>query len=475
MKKKMTLVITALTLVVVMAIGGTLAYFTDTDEATNVFVVGNVDIELEEPSWKEPDHIVPGVTYDKDPYVLNVGVNDAWLRVDVILSDWAAFKAAAENHGITDLGTIFDGHDENKWTRAGIVENADDTVTYSYYYDSKLLAGSETPKLFTSVTIPAEFTNSEMAAIGNDFSIVVKAYAIQADGFDSAADAFANVTEFEASGVFATADNAQGKLDEVSAGTVVLADGSYDALALSADVGPYGSGTGTSEDPYVVTRELDNLTITGGADAKVAGFSIAQGYNVIYGDSTYYVDQSYDIGTLTFRGVTFTDKAFINCNYDVSIDALVFEDVTFAMSGEKDAAAHIISETGTLGSITFKNCTFTDCTDVAKAIAIDCRSDDDVSVTISGCTIDGAAHNGIQLGGAGGTYAGSIKVLNNSISNTTDRGIRVSTATGSVTISGNTLANAVDSANEAIKVDNETGCVLVIENNDLSGGAVVTK
>jgi len=50
MKKK----ILALTLCVVMAaiaiVGGTLAYFTDTDKATNTFTVGNIDINLTEQS-----------------------------------------------------------------------------------------------------------------------------------------------------------------------------------------------------------------------------------------------------------------------------------------------------------------------------------------------------------------------------------------------------------------------------------------
>ena len=53
MKKK----ILALCLVVVLAVtavtGATLAYFTDTDKADNVFVIGNIDIDLEE---KQYDH-----------------------------------------------------------------------------------------------------------------------------------------------------------------------------------------------------------------------------------------------------------------------------------------------------------------------------------------------------------------------------------------------------------------------------------
>jgi len=44
MKKKITLVATSVLLVAAMVIGGTLAYFTDTDGAKNVMTVGDVDI-----------------------------------------------------------------------------------------------------------------------------------------------------------------------------------------------------------------------------------------------------------------------------------------------------------------------------------------------------------------------------------------------------------------------------------------------
>ena len=47
-KRKIILLATALCMVAILAVGGTLAYFTDTDEKTNVFTVGRVDITLKE-------------------------------------------------------------------------------------------------------------------------------------------------------------------------------------------------------------------------------------------------------------------------------------------------------------------------------------------------------------------------------------------------------------------------------------------
>ena len=81
MKKK----ILALCLVVVLAVtavtGATLAYFTDTDAKTNVFTVGNIEIDLEEqfPSGE----LMPGVDLEKVVTVKNIGDNDAYMWIEV--------------------------------------------------------------------------------------------------------------------------------------------------------------------------------------------------------------------------------------------------------------------------------------------------------------------------------------------------------------------------------------------------------
>lgn len=194
MKKKTIISLCLVAAIALLAIGGaTLAYFTDNESATNVFTVGNIDIELTEPNWEEPETVLPGITYDKDPTVTNVGANDAWVRVNVTLSDYAAFKAAADAHQIADLTTVFAGFEDSKWTLAGtpVVDTTADTVTYSYYYNTILAVDANTGALFTSVTVPAAFNNEEMAALGDDFTIDVTADAIQAEGFTTVAEAFA--------------------------------------------------------------------------------------------------------------------------------------------------------------------------------------------------------------------------------------------------------------------------------------------
>ena len=198
MKKKIISLCLVAALAVVAIAGTSLAYFTDKDAKTNTFTLGNVDIELNEENWAAPTAAVPDVEYAKDPVVTNIGENDAWIRVDVTLSDAAAFTAAAARHQITDLATIFAGHDETKWTLAGepVYNNENDTLTYSYYYNTVLAVDESTEPLFTSVTIPAVFDNDDMKEIGADFTIDVTAHSIQtADSYSTAAGAFANYGE----------------------------------------------------------------------------------------------------------------------------------------------------------------------------------------------------------------------------------------------------------------------------------------
>ena len=70
MKKKITAIALVICLVAVAIVGGSLAYFTDTTEAqVNEFTVGNVKIDLTEPSWEGDATLMPGVTFDKDPTI----------------------------------------------------------------------------------------------------------------------------------------------------------------------------------------------------------------------------------------------------------------------------------------------------------------------------------------------------------------------------------------------------------------------
>ncbi len=219
-KKSLLLIITAVIMVTALAVGGTLAYFTGADNATNTFTVGNVAIKLYEhsvekvtindtglTSWRfanvgNPNYetnanryegIYPGAVLPKDPTIRNTGSNPAYVRIKVTISNasaWTSALGAGYN-----LNNIFGGFDSSKWTRAGDPTTASNQITYVYNYNSILLPHTgttypETGPLFTSVTIPSDFDNADMTSIGSPFTIQMTAEAIQADGFANSTAAF---------------------------------------------------------------------------------------------------------------------------------------------------------------------------------------------------------------------------------------------------------------------------------------------
>ena len=69
---------------------------------------------------------------------------------------------------------------------------ANNSVTYVYYLRTKLVE-DQTAVLFNNVTIPGEFEQEDMKYVSGDFSITIKAEALQADNTgDAARAAFAD-------------------------------------------------------------------------------------------------------------------------------------------------------------------------------------------------------------------------------------------------------------------------------------------
>lgn len=170
MKKK----ILALCLVVALAataiVGGTLAYFTDTDDATNTFTVGNVDITLTEPNWEgsgsqDAPEVYPGEALAKDPTVKNDGANPCFVRIKVAGLDCLG------NAGMITYKTdyVTDKLGDN-WVKG----------TDGYFYYNKVLeVGATTDALFDQIVIPTGLENGDAET---EFNVVVTAEAVQAQG-----------------------------------------------------------------------------------------------------------------------------------------------------------------------------------------------------------------------------------------------------------------------------------------------------
>ena len=167
MKKKITLIITCVTLVAAIAVGGTLAWFTDKADVTNTVTFGNVKIDLTEPAFDELtndktfENALPGAEIPKDPTITNTGANDAWIRAKITTT-------LPEGAALDNLDSLYN-IDTTKWV-------FDSTDGY-YYYNVKLAAGDEV-KLFDTVTIPNDWTNDISF---ENLEIVINAEAVQAD------------------------------------------------------------------------------------------------------------------------------------------------------------------------------------------------------------------------------------------------------------------------------------------------------
>ncbi len=181
MKRKILALVLCVAMLAIAVVGGTLAYFTDADEKTNTFTVGNVDITLTEPKWEESgkaeaEDVYPGEALAKDPTVTNDGNNPCFVRIKVEGLD--QFKTTFNGAMITYRTDYVEGALGTNWV----------LHTDGYFYYTKVLAvDATTDALFDQVVIPTALVNNADAA-----PIVVRAYAVQAQG---ARPSFAAVEE----------------------------------------------------------------------------------------------------------------------------------------------------------------------------------------------------------------------------------------------------------------------------------------
>lgn len=189
MKKKLTVVALVVVLVALLISGMTMAYFTDTDSATNVFTIGDVSIDIQEPSWDpgEDDvleNIAPGVLYPKDPKIVNTGKNAAYIRVTITFTNYGSSNTPNPAQFLQDLNK------DEKFVQKSSEFVNDDYVIVLESVDA--LGVGEEWLVFNGVKIPEGMTGDDLKNIV-DFVIDIKAEAIQADGFVSADEALAEL------------------------------------------------------------------------------------------------------------------------------------------------------------------------------------------------------------------------------------------------------------------------------------------
>lgn len=209
-KRKILILTAALCILATLAIGGTLAYFTDTKTSTNTFTMGNVQIKLDETNVNDPEGprvtgneyaVAPGSVVKKDPVVHNVGANAAYIRATVNVENWmnlcAAFFPDYElhypNEGYEQSLKLLVGELGEGWSIIGVEAGTPFTVgnfsaRFILKYDGTLASGADTTPMFEKVMVPKQIKNENSSSFGD---ITVKAQAIQTDNFDSWEAAFA--------------------------------------------------------------------------------------------------------------------------------------------------------------------------------------------------------------------------------------------------------------------------------------------
>ena len=251
MRKKLLVLSLCVALAAIAIAGASLAYFTDTKSATNTFTVGNVKIDLLESSlhrenagiangvtsdselWSnvakegsgntskykagdtfytdaqieanaaeytcENVQLIPGRSYHKMPYVKNVGNNDAYIRIRVMIPadldtavlnssmytstamDKKEFTLAVDQSGTVER----EGRKYNVYTFTRVDPLAPGEMTYWNVWGT----------IHMDTTVTSEQSEELFGANGpypnGVFPVLVEADAIQAEGFANATAAFA--------------------------------------------------------------------------------------------------------------------------------------------------------------------------------------------------------------------------------------------------------------------------------------------
>ncbi len=177
---KMFVMMLALVLVFGCAVGGTIAWLTaKTDPVVNTFTYGDINIELTEtkPANRQAK-IIPGVDIEKDPKVtVKAGSEACWLFVKV--EEEGTFVAGKVTYSVAD-----------GWTKLTGVTGVDNV----YYREVSAVTADTEFGILTDnkVTVSEDLTKEDIKDLtSTQPKLTFTAYAVQKDGMDTAAAAWA--------------------------------------------------------------------------------------------------------------------------------------------------------------------------------------------------------------------------------------------------------------------------------------------
>lgn len=215
MKKK----IVALCLIVALAVtaitGATLAYFTDTDKATNTMTVGNVAITQNETkkdgtAYVDGLELVPMVdnredgaattvdgyfneamanVIDKVVTVTNDGSKPAYVRT-ILAFETARHYAEGSSTEFTDMHDTYIGVlGDFEYTTEYVTIDGTEYVLAVKVYEDALASGATSEPSLKQFFLAPTAGNEVSTIFGNDYKILALSQGVQTDGFTSAEDA----------------------------------------------------------------------------------------------------------------------------------------------------------------------------------------------------------------------------------------------------------------------------------------------
>lgn len=183
-----------------VSVGGILAYFSDADTKTNTFTVGKISLDVQEPGW-DPENgrdMTPMKTIPKNPQVLNDGVNEEFVFLEVIVPYAHVVTANADGSKNKAADTELFFYQVNEgWTEMEeerkVTEN---TVRHLYVWGSVekcavLKPDVTTRSLFDTVTMANLVEDQGLEETNPE--IFINGYGIQTSDLDGGKTAPADV------------------------------------------------------------------------------------------------------------------------------------------------------------------------------------------------------------------------------------------------------------------------------------------
>ena len=532
-KRALLTSVMALVMCVVMLVGTTFAWFTDTaSTGVNKIQAGNLDIELQyATAWdnttgaptgwdkaegktltfktednRAADKILwePGCRYEL-PELRIVNKGNLALKYKVIIN---GIKGDAKLNEAIDWtitpGTATDG--------SNVVKLESDPADYEY----ALIAKDAANTLTISGTMKKEAGNEYqgLSIDGIGITVVATQYTYEKDSIDDQYDANANAT------IQVNSENIQdyldGKYGSIDGMTLVLAEGDYGTLELGRATKHPGSHTETyllksgdvldaktideiketiAANPgggygtpcYI--RSMSNVTFKAavGAQVSVAGVYAFSGHryqdgydyvldrDVVNGSNTYYVANR--LTNITFDGITFTAKSNIETSQEQAIiNGFTFKNCTFNIGHTENNSDYIAlryyneNNNGNVRNLVVDNCKFNNCRQGVYTSHV-------YGVSVTNSTFNTTGHNAIAIQDFSGVgNHGKVVITDNVFNNIGDRIIRFNNvgADTQITIKGNTATNSGDAVGEVIKATSlASGIKYDISGNNWGDGKTV--